>query len=320
MEIEASKPSAAPQKVAADITRKSASNLWFVGQALAPERRRLFEASYATMRLIDDFVDDDFLARSDVEREASRSSAQGRIEAWRKACQSAIAGQDADVSGGGGSVEEALAVQALQDAAALSDVPDAPWCRLADAMKFDVCEKRLNTWEDFEAYCEGATVAPAAIFLFVLQAKRQQGTLHAGLTGEALAAQARDMAIFCYLVHIVRDFAKDVEKGGQLVTIPLDALTRHTLSRESIKGDPSRAMPVLRDLVDRAAMYRRDARLMADQLIPEMGKAEGRILDALLSIYERLHDGLMENPDPRIDRSSVTSKLRKSLMTKLGLG
>lgn len=306
-----------PQKIAAEITRKSASNLWFVGQALSAKRRRLFEASYATMRLIDDFVDDEFLARAADMRAESRDAARSRVLAWEAACCAAIANQHPKDSGG--NAQEAAVIAALREAAEHSDVPDAPWRALARAMAFDIAEHPLTTWADFEDYCEGATVAPAAVFLFVLQAESRSGHLRAGLSGEELADQARDMAIFCYLVHIVRDFAKDTEKGGQLVTIPSEVFASHGLTRDHPSGEGRSVLPLLEDLVARAGLYRLKARAMADSLIPLMGLAEGKILDALLSIYERLHDGLLDDPDPKVDRSSITQKLRENLMDRLGL-
>ncbi|MDF1748429.1 MAG: squalene/phytoene synthase family protein, partial [Alphaproteobacteria bacterium] len=296
----------APDVLAATITRQSASNLWFVGRALVSEKRKLFEAAYATMRVIDDFVDDDFLARSPAERTKTKHCAQDRIVAWLKASEAAISGQPETE---GISALEAQLFRALRASASGSDIPLDPWRNLAAAMRFDVDETPLDTWRDFEVYCEGATVAPAAVFLYVLQAKIGQGrAAKAGISADTLADQARDMAIFCYLVHILRDFSKDFARGGQLVTIPQACFSEHGLTRSQLSNDPMAAIPLLRDLADRAAVHRISARAMADRLKTKLGGVEARILESLLSIYEHLHDSLLQDPSPMTDRTALTTR------------
>ncbi len=307
----------APDVLAASVTRHSASNLWFVGRALVSEKRKLFEAAYATMRVIDDFVDDDFLARPETERIRTRPAARNRVSAWLTASESAISGGPETA---GISAIEAQLCLALRQAAQGGDLPADPWQNLAAAMQFDVDERALGSWQDFKAYCEGATVAPAAVFLYVLQARiGADGTIQAGIPADVLAAQARDMAIFCYLVHILRDFAKDFARGGQLVTIPQECFVAHNLTRQQVFADPMAALPLLQDLTMRAQEHRVAARRMADSLKTKLGGVEARILESLLSIYEHLHDSLMKDPSPLIDRSDLTARLRDKLLQKLGI-
>lgn len=306
-----------PQQLAACITRDSASNLWFVGQALMPRKRRLFEAAYASMRIIDDFVDDDFLTAGPDERAARRDSAQRYIDLWRDAAVGSIADRAAV---DGLSARDTQVMAALRQAARSTDLPDFPWHRLAEAMAFDVAEGTLETWDDFARYCDGATVAPAIVFLYVLQAHPEDGEgLRAGLSATALTDQARDMAVFCYLVHIMRDFAKDAARGGQLVTIPEVCFAEHGTNREALSTAPERATALLGDLSARAERRRVAARAMADSLIPSLAPVEGRILNALLSIYERLHDSLKSDPSPLRNREPLIATLRATLASQLGL-
>ncbi|MBO6835013.1 MAG: squalene/phytoene synthase family protein [Alphaproteobacteria bacterium] len=306
-----------PPQLAARITRESASNLWFVGQALDARKRRLFEASYASMRVIDDFVDDDFLSLSEADRETRRPTALTYVETWRDAAMDVLAGS---APRAGLNERDRTILEALRLSASVSDVPPDPWQHLAEAMAFDVREGRLETWADFDRYCEGATVAPATVFLYVLQAQRSGDEgLCAARSAESLAAQARDMAIFCYLVHIMRDFAKDAARGGQLITIPRVCFETHGIDRETVTAVSGRALDLLRDLSERADRRRIAARAMADGLIPALGSIEGRILNALLTIYERMHDSLKVDPSPSRDRASLTENLRTSLARQLGL-
>lgn len=277
----------------------------------------MFEAAYASMRVIDDFVDDDFLAAGMEERAERRDGARTYIELWQRSAIDCIAG-GAPVEGL--SVRDAAVLTALSQASRHTDLPDIPWRRLAEAMTFDVEEGVLQTWDDFDRYCEGATVAPATVFLYVLQARpSDRDGLRSGLSAETLAEQARDMAVFCYLVHIMRDFAKDAARGGQLVTIPRSCFSEHGTTREALSKTPDQAIALLHDLSERAERRRVGARAMADSLIPTLAANEGRILNALLTIYERMHDILKNDPSPSRDRESLTATLRAKLASQLGL-
>lgn len=309
-------PDLSPQERAADVTRRGASNLWYVGRALSPAKRRFFEAAYATMRVIDDFVDDTFLALSPADRADARQAARARVLAWRRAAKAAVRGEEPPPTGV--ALDDSV-LTALAQAAVGGNVPAQPWLALSDAMLFDIEESPLESWADFEAYCEGATVAPAAVFLFVLQVSPDEPS-RVDLDASALFDQARDMAIFCYLVHIARDFAKDAARGGQLVTIPAAAFAKHGTTRAAAERDPTAARPVIRDLLAIAAERGRAARTVADALIPKLDEREGRILDTLLSIYERLHDDLVARPDPlSADGAGLTARLRNLLADRLGL-
>jgi phytoene synthase len=308
-----------PAALAADVTRRSASNLWFVGRALTAPKRRLFQAAYATMRVIDDLVDDGFLALSAGARAVERPAALEHVAAWIRAADAAVLRGEVAVEGLTDADARSL-IRALADAAGPSDLPPDPWHRLGEAMAFDIREEPLAVWDDFLSYCEGATVAPASIFLYVLQARPDRdGALKAGIPAERLADQARDMAIFCYLVHILRDFRRDAARGGQLVTVPESCFEDHGLTRAAAASAPDQAVPVLADLARRADGHRRAARDMAQSLKPAMTGRDWAILDALLSIYEGLHDSLLVDPDPTAERAGLTARLRETLAARLGL-
>ena len=61
------------------ITRRGGSNLWLVSKALPAAKKDLFAACYASMRYIDDFVDEEFQA-------LSKSSAPGTTRGCIAAC------------------------------------------------------------------------------------------------------------------------------------------------------------------------------------------------------------------------------------------
>ncbi len=305
---------------AARITEQSGSNLWFVGRLLSPERRRLFEAAYASMRQIDDFIDDDFLCRPPSDRKNDRNEALSQVDAWETACLAAI-GNDA--------IPDSLpapyraAIEALSAIPVSRKPPSRAWVNLAMAMRHDIQETPMESWNDFLAYCEGATVAPAAVFLHVLIASDGESVDPAPsdfLESDALFDLARPMAVFCYLVHIVRDIAKDAAAPDQLLTIPKALLEQHDVRRVGLQTGDTAALPLLNDLLERAAGFRAESDAARASLKGTLGRREALVLDALLGIYRGLHDRLLADPGAALRGEDMpTERIRRAVFKGLGL-
>ncbi len=300
-----------------EVTRRSGSNLWLVGKALPKPRRALFVSAYASMRVIDDYVDDDFAVRPAADREATRDDAHGRVEAWLAAVKHALneTPRDQDAA-----ALDARISRSLADCFGRSDLGVAPWGALARAMHRDIDEKRFLTWADFEDYCEGATVAPASIFLYVLAAKRDhRGVAQTGLPAAASDC-ARDMAIFCYLVHIARDVLKDAAQGATLITIPDEILEMHGLNREVLAQDQASIATgglegLIVDLIERALPFRTRGEAWRDRLVPDLGMRESMALKALFAVYCALHDRLSKEPGIALSKDpSVREALRREAL------
>ena len=71
----------------------------------------------------------------------------------------------------------------------------------------------MADWEDFDRYAEGATVCPTEIYLYILLCDQQSQGGFSYEAAEDLRNQARDMALFCYLVHIARRSEKGYGQG-----------------------------------------------------------------------------------------------------------
>ncbi|MEQ9488694.1 MAG: squalene/phytoene synthase family protein [Alphaproteobacteria bacterium] len=305
------------------VAEASQSNLWLVGRLLKPQRRAFFAASYASMRVIDDFVDDDFLQRSDEARQAGRTEAAGVVDAWEAASGKAAHGDVLPDSGFDDRLFTGLAATL-----GCSDLGDRPWRRMAQAMRHDVNEERFVTWGDFETYCEGATVAPASVFLYVLAMRGDADAgFVSGLPGAANdpADLARDMGVFCYLVHILRDLRKDAERGETLLTIPDDILSPHGLDRKGLAGQARSGQTdglvgLVQDLAGRATAYREGAVRTRATLDACLGKPEAAILDGLLSVYYGLHDRVLKDPAGVICKpEGFGDGLRRKILAASGL-
>lgn len=307
----------APWAAARAVTRASGSNLDAVGRFLPARKRALFEACYASMRIVDDFVDDGFLTLDAAGRAAARPRARRAVERWYARSEAALAGRDwraarAEAEAEARGTDDPLLAagaapvhDALQ-AAALAGAPGPrAWRALAEAMTRDIEERPIASWADFETYCEGATVAPAAVFLHVLDMREASGRLVPTLAEDALFTAARPMALFCYLVHIQRDLAKDTARGGQLVTLPADRLAAHGLTRaglaEAMAAREPGVLSLAAEIHRRAGDFRAATRAARDRLAPSLGRRERAILATLIGVYERLHDRMADDPAAILD-------------------
>ncbi|MBP5856049.1 squalene/phytoene synthase family protein [Marivibrio halodurans] len=300
------------------MTRDSGSNLDAVGRFLPGRKRALFEACYASMRIVDDFVDDGFLAMDETARAAARPLAIRAVARWCARCEAALAGRDwrsADAEDMGDPLLAAGAApvhDALLAAASTGAPGSRAWRALAEAMARDVAERAIAGWADFDAYCEGATVAPAAVFLHVLTMREERGRLVPTLSEDTLFAAARPMALFCYLVHIQRDLAKDTARGGQLVTLPADRLAVHGLTRaglaEAMAAREPGVLSLAAEIHRRAGDYRAAIRAARDRVAPSLGRRERAILTTLIGVYERLHDRMADDPGAVIDAPERIAK------------
>jgi len=280
------------------------NNLWQAARRLSdPERYRFFLATYASMRWIDDQVDEGFLALPSAERARRRGEFADLIETWWARVADAAAGRFQPRQ----EIPAAEVYVALQAVLREAELGTWPWRLLADSLRQDVAEEPVLTWEDFFAYCEGATVAPAAVFLFLLGwEKKPDGRLTFG-SEETLRRAARRMGRFCYLVHILRDLRLDAARADQLLSVPRELLLEHGLTVEGFKdavlrGEEEKTEPVLAAFFE-VAREHRDAALADAAALASRFSAESReILLGLLSVYDAMLAELSARTPPRAPR------------------
>lgn len=262
--------------------------LYQAAQELDAPRYRFFLAAYASMRLIDDLVDERFLAAPPAQRRRERAATEAAIAAWLAQIHAAKAGR-VDTTG----PLPAEICSALCQTLGRSDLDPHPWARLADALRADVAETPLHDWDDFLNYCEGATAAPAAIFVYVLSCRTDPEQGYLGTLARTPLSYARDMAIFCYLIHILRDLPQDVNAADRLITIPTTAfeaagLTPATL-RRALKDKAFETVRPLADLLlERAGQYLEAAQAHSIELLAQLTPQQGDILGKLFAVYVEL--------------------------------
>jgi len=133
-----------PDDYCAAIAARNGSPLWLVGRSLPPQRRRFFAAAYASMRLIDDFVDTTFLGLSQSERADFRPAALERLAGWQDGVERAACGMTVE-----GDTAEARVFHALANVLPQTDLGTGPWRALGEAMRHDLEERPIEDWAAF---------------------------------------------------------------------------------------------------------------------------------------------------------------------------
>ena len=191
---------------------------------------------------------------------------------------------------------------ALADTFASFDLPLDPWMNLAKAMSSDVTISSFKTWDDLRAYMQGASVAPAVVFMYlVLMRPDARGIFRTSWSYSQVHKATEDLAIFCYCVHILRDVAEDLTLGESgLVYLPGDELSRFGIASADLYAmrDRAQASQNYKEMAGFAAARARQhlerGRDQMRQVLAEAEPANGRALVTLVDTYERLLNELQE--------------------------
>ncbi len=276
-----------------ELTVRSPNHLHHAAQRLEESTRYdFFLSSYACMRTLDDTVDEEFLRLSPKEREQNRQRVLDRVSQWeaqvKTAARADYRAKDDDF--------EPLVFTALNHCLGQSDLEEGPFLRLAKSLRRDVLEEELASWDELLDYCEGAAVAPGAVFLYLLAAREEEpGRLV--LSGEIdVMEEARDLAHFCYFTHIVRDLRQDSASSAQLLTLPADLLEEFGFSRsafsEAILRQDDRVRPVVQRMLEEAESAGDRAGKRVDALRPRLPVGKSAILDYLFQLYREAHESV----------------------------
>lgn len=291
--------------VAESIASKDRSNLFLTSQFFTdPARYDAFIAMYAVMRVIDDLVDD----VPDKARlsEAGRTVLLRSIDAWENRIRNAYSGAP---------FAEPLDV-ALSAAVRTFPVPIDFWRRFLDAMRFDVSNPRFADFREFVEYGEGATVAPTAMYVYLLTSERQPDGRYV-VKDFDYAACGRDLGLFAYVAHVLRDVRTDLEVGdGGLVYLSLDDLARHDLSESDLftltSGSAPQAMlerwrSLVRDLCARARVMCSSGAGMARTTWVSIPEDCEFIFRLIIAMYAELLDRIEADPDRVLSGEPVLS-------------
>lgn len=281
------------------IAAKDLNNLYLTSCYFAdPARYSAFCSLYALMRVIDDRVDE-------LPQDPTRFDAPGEhavLSSWEEALFAAATGSGPPpgLAARCGRPEARPLVTGAAQAMERFPLPQALWRNFFSAMHRDVKQARFETYREFLGYTEGASVAPTSIYLYLVAGRNASGSgVYLLPEGFDLISCGRELGIFSYLAHILRDMALDLETGERgLLYLAREDLDRFDLDESMLREDLARglARTSLRELAAELARRARQARARGGDYLDALdGQLEpdcAFILETILDIYEQTLDKL----------------------------
>lgn len=234
------------------------------------ERYHAARVCYRFMRAIDDMVDD----RKSNEETISCLEKQllsDRVQKWVRCLED-------------NSVEDPEVLE-LVNTIDTFKLPLRYFHNFALAMQYDIEYSGFPTFNSFLEYAEGASVAPASIFVHLCCLNKENGSYN--LPDIDVLNVARPCAIFSYLVHVIRDFQKDQKEN--LNYFAEDILQDNKLSSADLKeialsgNIPPEFRNVVKYYKDRAGEYKEQT---LEQINYLRGRVNGKYMMSLEIIYK----------------------------------
>lgn len=174
------------------------------------------------------------------------------------------------------------------------NIPSLLFSNFSKSMIYDINNDGFESYDDFISYAEGASVAPASVFVHLCCLKREGDQYFP--PGFDVIEVARPCAIFSYLVHIIRDFQKD--QLNNLNYFALDILRKNNLSPNDLKemanGKPisQNFRTVIREYYNYAERYKEETIIMIDKIKDQLDEryilSLHIIFDLYLQVFERI--------------------------------
>ena len=181
------------------------------------ERYRAAKVCYKFMRLIDDMIDDHKAANKKINGKERKEFADN-VNKWLNVLL--------DKRSDSPMQEE------LQDTIRRFRIPSWPMEAFAKSMLYDVFNTGFQSMQTFIEYSQGASVAPASIFVHLAGLRENNGSYDE--PPYDVRKTATPCAIFSYLVHIMRDFRKD--QLNNLNYFAFDIMARNGLTHTKLNN------------------------------------------------------------------------------------
>jgi phytoene/squalene synthetase len=180
------------------------------------ERFCAAKTCYKFMRAIDDLIDN-HKAKNKLIAANERKDFVANVDEWLKMI---IISQECNP-------KQAELIETIER----FRIPLWPLETFAKSMIYDINNDGFPSLKAFLAYSEGASVAPAAIFVHLNSISKKNGKYKDPPFDVKWAATP--CAIFSYLVHIIRDFQKD--QLNNLSYFADDLIAKNMLTREKLR-------------------------------------------------------------------------------------
>ena len=311
--------------VAEAIASRDLNNLYLASLFFTDhEKYKAFCAYYALMRVVDDRIDGLPTRMRLSERE--RRTEHEVVSAWEAGVQSCYEGHV---------VPKHIVHQCgLEDAQLLFDSfaaslevfrpPQAPWSNFFRSMHWDLDHERFDTWREFLSYAEGASVSPTTIYLFLI-ASRRKGVSASLAAGFNVMECGRQLGVFAYLGHILRDLSEDLRTGdnGLIYVCGEDmkayGVTEKLLFCDAEQGRSSEATRrLVAELSARARTFLASGRSSLSCLSGQLDEDCEFILELIVTMYERVLDKIETcSFDPMGPGHRLTPEEKEAIMKEV---
>jgi len=241
------------------VARKQARNFYYSFVVLPQDKRRAFYAVYAFMRHCDDISDG--TDSNETKREL--------LEDWRNQLNEAYSDN---------SCKNPI-LPAFRDSVRRFSIPAQYFHWIIDGAEMDLNTVQYETFDDLYKYCFHVASAVGFVCLQIF-----------GFEDERAREYAEQCGIAFQLTNILRDVREDAEMGR--IYLPAEDLKKFEYMPEELQSGivDERFRNLMRFEADRAKHYYSKAR----NLLPLVEKASKPALWAMMEIYERLLDRIVQ--------------------------
>ena len=240
------------------------------------DRYDAFKVCYRSMRIIDDLVDDQKAGGHQLS-DSEKKQLEHIINNWMD-----------DFSHG--KKTDQFQIQLLEVKEKFK-IPLWPWTKLSKAMIYDLYHTDFNSFLTFLRYSEGAAISPASIFMHLIGVSKVNSEYETPLFD--IRYGARNLALFSYLVHIMRDFQKDQLAG--LNYFALDQLKLCNVKKADLRAiaEGGKINDNARNLFSQyyriATYYKQKARQTIDDIFPLLAPRYQLSLEIIYRLYDQIY-------------------------------
>ncbi len=266
------------------------------------ERYHAFKVCYKSMREIDDLVDD---RKADIAPLAFIEKHELELKILVR-CNEILIGSPVDE----------LTATMKQFC-----IPAWPWQKLTFAMVYDLNHNGFASFSAFLRYCKGAAIAPASIFMHLCGLRDLNGKFQPPAFD--IREAARPLAIFSYLVHIMRDFEKDQRR--KLNYFADDILLKCGLDKDELselvnkQSTDDRIWGLFAEYKRIAQFYQKKASQTFKYLLPQLAPKYQLSLHIIYALYSHLYEKIepqnqaFSETDLNLTPAEVQSRLNETI-------
>ena len=236
------------------------------------ERYNSAKTCYKFMRAIDDLIDN-HKSYHTVISDHEKSQFNAEVEKWINSISS--------------TPDDHPEQKELIDTVQKFQIPLWPMEVFAKSMIYDIHNDGFPTLQSFLEYSEGATVAPASIFVHLCCLQEQNGQYIE--PSFDLKEVSTPCAVFSYLVHIIRDFEKDQRNNLNYFADDLVekyGLSRAELRKIALEGEiPQGFRDLIREYYLLADIYRKKTWEVIYRIAPLLEPRYRLSLEIIFNLY-----------------------------------